>query len=331
LNRRALLASLAAGSLLGTRLALAVPPPAKRRLGVFYAGWSEFAPGANERQEGIEERAAILKAFDELGYIEGRNLTVDWRYFDMDFSRAPQMAAELVRARVDALVTGGTPQTKALQAATKTIPIITEVGDPVAAGFTETLVRPRANITGFVVTHPDTSAKQIELIRRVVPKLDRLVLIGDVRYPGMRELLRPYEIAAKAAGLSIEARMTDRSGVERVFSEIKGFRGQAALIMSPGFDLAEVARLAVRHGVAAMYDESVFVEKGGLMTFKMYHENRIPRLAAMVAKVFRGIKPTEIPWELPDRSHIAINLSTAKALGLTIPSDVLLRADQIVE
>jgi putative tryptophan/tyrosine transport system substrate-binding protein len=331
LNRRALLASLAAGSLLGTRLALAVPPPAKRRLGVFYAGWSEFAPEANERQEGMEERAAILKAFDEVGYVEGRNLVVDWRYFDMDFSRAPKMAAELVRARVDALVTAGTPQTQALQAATKTIPIVTEVGDPVAAGFTETLVRPRGNITGFVLTHPDSSAKQIELIRRVMPRLDRLVLIGDIRYPGAPHLMHPVKIAATAAGISTEVQMTDGSGIDRVFGNIKGFGAQAAFIETPGFDMTEVATLAIRHGVAAMYDESVFVEKGGLMTFKMYHENRIPRLAAMVAKVFRGIKPTEIPWELPDRSHIAINLSTAKALGLTIPSDVLLRADQIVE
>jgi putative tryptophan/tyrosine transport system substrate-binding protein len=331
MRRRAVLASLAAASVLGSRSTLAVALAAKRRLGVFYAGWSEFASGANERQEGIEERAAILKAFDELGYKEGRNLVVDWRYFDMDFSRAPQMAAELVRAQVDALVTAGFPQTRALQAATKTIPIVTEVDDPVASGFTEDLVRPRGNITGFVQTHPDSSAKQIELIRRVMPKLDRLVLIGDIRYPGAPHLMHPVEVAATAAGIGIEVRMTDRSGIDRVLGSIKGFGARAAFIETPGFDMTEVARLAIRHGVAAMYDESVFAEMGGLMTFKMYHENRIQRIAAMVAKVFRGIQPAEIPWELPDRSHIAINLSTAKALGLTIPSDVLLRADQIVE
>ena len=128
MNRRALLASLAAVSVLVTRGTLAIPPTVKHRLGAFFAGWSDSAPGLKEREEGKLAREEILKALAELGYMERRNLAVDWRFFDMDFSRAPQMAIELVRLRPDVLLTMGTPQTKALQDATKTIPIVTDVG-----------------------------------------------------------------------------------------------------------------------------------------------------------------------------------------------------------
>jgi putative tryptophan/tyrosine transport system substrate-binding protein len=320
-NRRALLALLASGSLLGVRFAIA--RTASHRLGIFIAGFCNA--------ETREELAPMFKSLAELGHVEGRNLTVEWRCFGMDFSRAPSMAAELVRLEVDAIWTTGTPQTKALQDATKTIPIVTSVGDPVASGFAKTLVRPGGNITGLC-RHPDTPAKQIELLRRVVPKLERLVIIGDARYTGMRQLLRPHEIAAKAAGLSVEVRMVDRSGFERVISEMKGFGAQAALIESPDFDMAEVARLANRHGVATMLEgEGDYVKHGGLISYDMFHGNFMQRSASLIDKVFRGMKPAEIPWELPDRSHLAINLGTAKLLGLTIPPDVLLRADQVVE
>jgi putative tryptophan/tyrosine transport system substrate-binding protein len=331
-NRRALLASLAAASMLGTRSALAAPVPAKYRLGAIYAGWSELALGVKEREEAKKEREVFLKSLAALGYVEGRNLVVDWRFFDMDFSRAPQMAMELVRLRPDALLTTGTPQTKVLHDATKIIPIVTSVGDPVAGGFTESLGRPRGNITGLSQTHPDTSAKQIELIRRLVPKLDRLVLIGDVRYTGASQLLRPVEIAARASGLVAQVQIVDPTEFDHVFSEMRRSGARAAFIQFADGDAAIVStKLAVRHGIATMYGDDVYVPRGGLMSFNMYHTDMLQRTASIIDKIFRGMKPADIPWELPDHSHLAINLGTAKLLGLTVPADLLLRADQVVE
>ena len=325
-----MLASLAAASVLGARSVLAAPAAAKHRLGVFFAGWSDLALGVKEREQAKKEREKILKALAELGYVEGRNLTVDWRFFDMDFSKAPQMAAELVRLKVDVLLTAGTPQTKALRAATTTIPIVTSVNDPVASGLTQSLARPGGNITGLTNQHPATPAKQVELFRMLVPRLDRLVIVGDVRYTGDRELVRPAENAARMAGMIADVRMVDPSDVERVFSEMKGFAARAALLGYVDMDMAGVARLAIRHGVATMHFASEYVEHGGLLSFSPYHANEMQRTVSIIDKIFRGMDPAQIPWELPDRTHLAINLGTAKLLGLKVPADLLLRADQVV-
>jgi putative tryptophan/tyrosine transport system substrate-binding protein len=323
MKRRALLALLAAGSVLGVRFARASSPSGSRRLGIFAAEYS---------CEPLKtEEAAVFKALADLGHVEGRNLTVEWRCFGMDFARGAQMAAELVRLKMDVLWTAGTPQTKALHDVTTTIPIVTSVADPVAAGFTESLGRPRGNITGLSQTHPDTPAKQIELIRRVVPKLDRIMFIDDVRYSGAQQLMVPREMAARAAGLAAEIKIVDRSELERIFIDMKRVGTAVALLYFVDMDRAEIAKLSIRHGVPTMLYGSGYVERGGLMTFNMYHENEGQRFASIVDKLLRGIKPADIPWELPDRSHLAINLGTAKLLGLKIPTDLLLRADQVVE
>ncbi len=324
MKRRVLLASLAVGSLFGTRLAIAAPSAPTRRLGIFIAGWCD----SRKDELGVP----LLKALAELGYIEGRNLAIEWRCFEMDFLQAPRLAAELASMKVDVLLTTGTPQTKALQDATRTIPIVTSLTDPVTSGITKSLARPEGNVTGLCHMHPGTSAKQIEMLRRVMPRLDRLVLIGDKRYTGMRELMRAEEIAANAAGLSVEVRMVDRSGFEVVFVEMKRLRARAAIISSPDIDIPEVARLALRHGVATMLNGAPgYVEQGGLMGYDPLHENPMRRTAAIIDKIFRGAKPADIPWELPDRVRLEINLRTAKALGLTIPPDVLLQADKVHE
>jgi putative ABC transport system substrate-binding protein len=324
LNRRAILATLAS-SLLGPQSAFARPPAEVSRLGVFFAGYRESVM----KEDGQD----LLKALATVGYVEGRNVAVEWRFSETDFSRSAQMAAELVRSGVDVLTTAGTQQTKALQNATKTIPIITMVGeDPVVSGFARSLALPGGNITGISSQHPDTPAKRVELIRKIVPKLDRLALIGDVRYRGAREQLRPYELAAKAVGLSTEVRLVDRYRFEPVFSEMARSGAGAAFLQFADSGAAEASTtIAIRHRIATIYDERVYVDRGGLVSFEMYHEDPLQRIASMIDKVFRGMKPAEIPWELPNRSHLAINLATAKLLGLTVPPDLLLRADQIVE
>jgi putative ABC transport system substrate-binding protein len=321
MKRRALIASVVAGSLFGTRFALA--GNASQRLGIFIAG----SCNAETRRE----FAPMFKILAELGHVEGRNLTVEWRCFDMDFSRSAQMAAELVRLNPDVIWTAGTPQTRALQAATRTIPIVTSVGDLVGSGFAKSYARPGGNITGVSEMHPDTPAKQVELMRRIVPGLDRMVFIDDIRYSGARELMRVYEIAAKAAGLASEVRIINRSEIERVFIDMKRSGTAAALLTFADPDLAEFARLALRHRIPTMFHDSEYVEKGGLASFGMYHEDEMRRHAVMIDKILRGMNPAEIPTELPDRSQLAVNLSTAKVLGLTIPPDILLRADEIIQ
>jgi len=322
LNRRALLAALAAGSVLGTRFALARSPDAAHRLGIFYAGWCDTWKD--------DFGAALFKALAELGHVKGRNLTDEWRCFEMDFSRSAKMAVDLVRLGPDAILTTGTPQTKTLHDATMTIPIVTSVEDPVAAGFTETVLRPDGNITGLSHTHPESNAKEIELIRRVVPKLDRIVFIDDVRYSGARQLMRSREMAARAAGLAAEVKIVERSELERIFIDMKRVGTAAALLYFVDLDRAAIAQLALRHRVPTILD-AVYVKHGGLMSYTVYHSNFVQRTASIIDKVFRGMKPAEIPWELPDRSHLVINLRTARLLGLTVPADLLLRADKIIE
>jgi putative ABC transport system substrate-binding protein len=331
MNRRAFLALPAAGSLLGTRLARADRPSGTRRIGVF---------AANDSCEPLQKSAAPwFKELAKLGHVEGRNLELEWHCFQGDFARGARIASELARRKVDVLYTTGTPQTRLLQEATKTIPIVTLVSDPVAAGFTGSLARPDGNITGLAHRHPDTPAKQVELIRRVFPKLERLVIIGrasiagDARQDVARQMLRPYETAARAAGLVPEVRIVELSGFDRVFGEMKGPGAKVAFIEFPHRDdeVSEAGKLALRHGVATIVYDRTLVEDGGLMSYTMHHDVPDRRLLGIFDKLLRGIRPGEIPWELPDRSHLVINLRTAKALGLTIPPDVLLRADRVFE
>ena len=169
MNRRALLASLAAGSVFGARAAFGRPRAEMHRLGVLFA----------LRMQG----EGLLEALADVGHIEGRNLQVEWRYLNGDFSLVPRMAAELVRLEVDVLLTAGTPLTRALRLASGTIPIVTNVAEPIAGAFTHTLARPSENVTGLTLNHPDTPTKQVELFRAVMPRLDRLAIVGKRAMP----------------------------------------------------------------------------------------------------------------------------------------------------
>jgi putative tryptophan/tyrosine transport system substrate-binding protein len=334
MNRRALLALLVPASTLGPLLARArTAAAAVHRVGFLFGG-------TRDQIDEFKKGWWLLKSLAQLGYVEGRNLSFEWRCLDGDFSKLSQMAVELVRARVDVLICDGTAVTRALQAATRIIPIVTAVSDPVASGFARSLGQPGGNVTGICTRHPETPSKMVDLLRRVVPGLDRIVIIADTS-PLAKELLRPYEAAAKAAGLVADVRFVESNGFEHVFMEMKGSRVKAMLLAFGGgsSELPEeqVAKLAIRHRVATIShaltgdNDPTYVEKGGLMTFSMIASRPYEELAAIIDKIFRGMKPTEIPWQLPDRSYFAINLRTAKALGLRVPPDLVLRADKVVE
>jgi putative tryptophan/tyrosine transport system substrate-binding protein len=331
MNRRRLLGAFAAGPLLAAGLAQPQPASKMHRVGFFFAGWSESAEREEHRQKNRKIREELLRALARYGYELGRNLTVHWRFFDMDFSRAPGMARELVALGVDVLHTVGTPQTKALQDGTKTIPIVTNVGEPVTSGFTTSLARPSGNITGLAASHPDSPAKQVEFLRAIVPKLDRVAVIGDARYGAQRELLAPWVTAARAAGLRPEVVLATPIELADVFVRLKRDGVRAAYLMYPGNAGTPAIEPAIRHGIATMFVYSDYVEHGALIGLDMLHANREERHMVMIDKLLRGAKIADIPWELPDRSHLAINLRTARALGLEVPNDLLLRADQVIQ
>jgi ABC-type uncharacterized transport system substrate-binding protein len=333
MNRREALSSLAAGSLLATRFAHARLGAKVYRAGVLFAGSREPVMEVLRRKDW-----GLLQPLANLGYIDGRNLTFEWRFIEGNF-KAPEMSVELVRLAPNLLFTDEDTPTEALQHATRTIPIVTAVNDPLESGFTRSLARPSGNILGICNRHPDTPAKQIDLLSRAVPGLERLVIIGDPSHGDAKQSLPSYEVAAKAAGIVPELRWIGNNGIERVFREMKASRMRAALIDSPDQPFAALAELAIRYGVATMLNDlrggdprapGGYVERGGLMTFTMYHDQPFFRFASIFDKVFKGMAPAEIPWELPDRTHFAINLGTAKLLGLKIPESLLLRADKVV-
>ena len=326
MNRRALLASLAASPLLAARFSLAQRPARIRRLGMFL-GDDDCKPPIDDAGN-----VALLKALTEVVEAQGGRFSPEWRCFGMDPERGARMAAELVRMPVDVIFTQGTPQTRILQEATKTVPIVSMVLDPVASGFAKSLGRPGGNITGLCWLHPESYGKFVEVIRKAVPRMDRLVIVDDAAYVGGRELLGGYEAAGRAAGLPTEVRIVDLAKLEDVFIDIKRAGAPVALLVFAEVRMPGVAaKLALRHGVPTMYNDRGYVEHGGLMSFTMYHENLDKRLVVMLGKILGGANPANIPWELPDRSHLAINLRTAKALGLAIPQELLLRADQVIE
>ena len=327
MNRRALLGW----------LACVLAPPrafAARRGKVLRLGALFVAESPCPSQAELLKRWNVIEPLAERGYVEGRSLIVESRCVGADLSRVPRMAVELVSLRPDVLITVGTAATQALKDATRTIPIVTIVADPVASGFASTLSRPGGNITGRAVWHPDTPAKQIELLRRVVPKLERLTLIGEVDNPAARGLFRNHEAAAKGAGLVTDVKLVKASGFEPVFREMRSPATQAAFILFTAIEdaqLAQAAQLAIRHRVPTMYYDRGYIEQGGLMSFTMYPGDRKSRVVHLIADIFEGANPAEMPWELPDRVYLAINLRTARLLGLNIPSDILVRADQVVE
>ncbi len=268
----------------------------------------------------------VRKLLADVGYVEGRNLTVEWRAMGLDDSIGAAMAEELVRLQMDVLMTHGTPPTKAFQAATRTIPIATVVGDPIASGFTRSLARPSSNITGLSLTHPETPAKQVELLRKTLRRLERIVFIDNIDYGAFR----PYEAAAKAAGIVAEIKVINRAQIEGIFAGMKRSANSAAFVVFTTIARPELAAIASRYAVPTMLWEMGYVETGGLMSFSMLHSNGGARQAATIDKLLKGVRVADIPWELPDRSHLAINLKTAKLLGIEFPPDILLSADEIV-
>jgi putative ABC transport system substrate-binding protein len=281
-------------------------------------------------------REAFRQGLRELGYVEGKNIVIEQRYAEGKFDRLPALAAELVRLKVDIIVTAGPQTTGPAKQATSTIPIVmAQDPDPVGNGFVASLARPGGNITGLATFAPELSGKQLELLKETVPKLSRVAVFGTSINPGNAQNLREVELAAKAFGVKLQyLDVLSPKDFETAFrAASKGLAD--AVLMLPGSVLglqrAQLADLAVKSRLPAIYPQPEFTEAGGLMYYGTNTPDLFRRAATFVDKILKGAKPADLPVEQPTKFEFIINLKTAKQIGLTIPPNVLARADRVIK
>ena len=295
-------------------------------------GW--LVPGTQASQEvSLEEYRSGMR---ELGYLEGRTVETEYVYADGQFDRLPGLAAELVAHKVDVLVTSSTPGCLAAKRATKTIPIVFAVSsDPISTGVVESLARPGGNITGLSLMASDLSAKRIELIHTLLPRVSRMAALWDSSNPGMALRVRETQIAAEQLRIAFfDAGARDLEGMEAMFAEILRQRPGALLVTAEPFTNRHRDRIlefAMRNRIPAMYEESRFVEAGGLLSYGPSILDMYRRAATYVDKILKGAKPSDLPVEQPTKFELVINLKTAKALGITLPQSVLVRVDKAIQ
>jgi putative ABC transport system substrate-binding protein len=280
-------------------------------------------------------REAFRQGLRELGYVEGKNIVIEYRFAEGKPDRLPALAAELVRLKVDVIITGGPTVTRAAKEATSTIPIVmAQDPDPVGNGFVTSLARPGGNITGLATFRPEISGKRLELLREIVPKLSRVAVLGTSTMPGNTQALKETELAAGAFGVKLQyLDVLSPKDIENAFREaIKG-RADAVLMVAGSVLLSQrtqIADLAVKSRLPAIYYDPQFVEAGGLMTYGVSFTDLDRRAATYVDKILKGAKPADLPVEQPKKFEFIVNLKTAKQIGVTIPPKVLARADKII-
>lgn len=278
-------------------------------------------------------RRELPPALAALGWHEGRNLVIDWRYADTDSARLPALAQSLVHDGAHALLARGTPATQALQQATRTVPIVTGVGDPVGAGFAATLAAPGGNITGVSWATTESVLKQLELLREMAPASVRLMVLQPKR---QRQALTGVvaSAVARAQGLGWVATVHDLEQLEdlrrALFTARAGERIAALAFNTAAIAPTDFAQALLAAHVPAMFGHRDFVEAGGLMSYRLDWEDQTRSTAIQLDKVLRGIKPALIPFELPTRTELVINLRTASALGLAVPPALRARADEVI-
>jgi putative ABC transport system substrate-binding protein len=311
-------------SLLILRFAEAQQPTKVPRIG-FLAAISPAAISAR-----IE---AFRQGLNELGYIEGKNIVIEWRSAEPD--RVPGLAAELVRLKVDVIVTAGPLSTRPAQGATKTIPIVmAQDDDPVGNGFVASLARPGGNITGLASLSPELSGKQLELLKEIVPKLSRMAVLGSSTRPGNAQSLRETELAAGAFGVKLQyLDVLGPKDIDTAFREAGIARADAVLMLvATGVpQRKQVVELAVKSRLPVISGRPELVEAGGLMTYGASINDLYRRAATYVDKILKGAKPSDLPIEQPTKFELVINMKAAKQIGLTIPPSVLARADKVIK
>jgi ABC-type uncharacterized transport system substrate-binding protein len=327
-TRRELLASFATLALACATPALAQQPANIWRVG-FLGLTTSRAPTSVARVE------ALRTGLRELGYVEGKNITIDFLWADGDYERLPGLASELVRRKVDMIVTYSTPGAMAAKKATRTIPIIlASIGDPVSTGVVASLARPGGNITGLSMFTPDETAKRLELLKDAFPQIRRVALLVNLANPVAKVSVSAVERAAEK--LNIAVHVVDARAVadfDRAFAAITGKRAEALVVFEdPVFtgEARKLAALAQRHRLPTI-GQVAFADAGGLMGNGTNQLDLFRRVAVFVDQIIRGAKPADLPIQQTSRFELVINLNTATALGVTLPKPLLFRADRTIE
>jgi putative tryptophan/tyrosine transport system substrate-binding protein len=278
---------------------------------------------------------AFRQGLRELGYVEGKNIVIEYRYAEGKLDRMPALAAELVRLKVEVIVTGGPRATRAANEATNTIPIVmTQDPDPVRNGFVASLARPGGNITGLSTLSQELSGKRLELLKEIVPKLSRVAVLGSSTSPSNAEALREVELAAGAFAVKLQyLDVRGSTDIETAFRAASKGRADVALVLPSAIFFSQrtqILELAVKSRLPAIYYAAEWVEDGGLMTYGVSVTDLYSRAATYVDKILKGAKPADLPVEQPTKFELVLNLKAAKQIGLTIPPNVLARADRVI-
>jgi putative ABC transport system substrate-binding protein len=292
-----------------------------KKFGILAAGRPE--------PDDIEQTRMIVAPF---GWIDGKNLAIVVRYDQDDQAQRERAAAELVGLAPDVILTAGSARTRALQRATSTIPIVSNIDDPVAEGFSTSLIRPSGNITGLAYAGGDVEAKEIQLLMRLVPHLKRIGYFYPTGY-GPAKISPRFAKTAKDAGVKIEVILV---GGPKEFAEgletlRRGPKSAAYVNGVPGMEPRELAARAREARIPILCEDPSLVEAGALISYVLAFENRKQHVGSVIDKLLRGARPAEIPFELPRVSSLVVNRATAKALGIEIPADILVAADKVVD
>jgi len=279
---------------------------------------------------------AFRLGLKELGYVEGKNIVIEYRSPEGKFDRLPSLAAELVRLKVDVIVTAGAGATRPAKAATVKIPIVmAQDDDPVANGFVASLARPGGNITGLSTLSPELSGKRLELLKEIVPKLFRVAVFGNSTSPGNAQVLRELELAAGALGVKLQyLDVANSQDIEPAFRTAAKGRADAVLMLQNPVHFPQrkhIATLAIHSRLPVIYGRPEYGEAGGLVTYGVSFTDLDRRAAVYVDKILKGTKPADLPVEQPTKFEFIINLKAAKQIGLTIPPNVLARADKVIK
>ena len=271
----------------------------------------------------------------ELGYVEGKNIIIEYRYAEGKTDRTPALAVELARLNLDVIVTGGGTATRAAKEATTTIPIVmTQVGDPVGDGFVASLARPGGNITGLSTLAPEIDGKRLEVLKEIIPKLSRVAVLVTTNVPGNAQSLKQTELAAGAFGVKLQyLDVLVPKNVESAFRAASKGLADAVLVLDSflvNSQRTQIADLAIKNRLPAIYGRREYVEVGGLMSYGVSVIELDRRAATYVDKILKGAKPADLPVEQPKKFELIINLKAAKQIGLTIPPNVLARADKVI-
>ena len=298
---------------------------APRRIGVLLVAWSLEGKEAQAFRQGLEEA----------GYVEGRDVVIEWRSAEGDYKRIPNLVADLVRSKVDVIVTDSTIGTRTLQRATSNIPIVmASVADPLGSGFVTSLAHPGGNITGHSTMIAELSAKRLQLLKEAIPSVARVAVLWNLDTPYTSKVIE--ELKAVAPSLAIELIPVGIRSSEEIASRLSAvdqMHAQALYVVGDAMFIAHrstLISLASKARIPTTYGYRVYVDDGGLMSYGPNFRELLRRSAGYVDKILKGAKPGDLPIEQPNKFEMVINLKTAKTLGIKIPESILLRADEVI-